>query len=172
MEEADSCCRAGPTTCGWTFRYLHQALVKSGLEAEAALIQSDPGLLVRLPGWMLAFNDGTPFADEVTLNWIQQQVTDDSAGRGITQPQPVTILQLEPEALALADSQGTEAALAWLQNRPGMTTSRERWILRLLMARIAEQTGKNELALHLLAELDIHSTTLTLASGSRNCCLR
>jgi type VI secretion system protein VasJ len=43
-----------------------------------------------------------------------------------------------------------------------MTTSRERWILRLLMARIAEQTGKNELALHLLAELDIHSTTLTL----------
>ncbi len=30
------------------------------------------------------------------------------------------------------------------------------------MARIAEQTGKNELALHLLAELDIHSTTLTL----------
>jgi type VI secretion system protein VasJ len=43
-----------------------------------------------------------------------------------------------------------------------MTTSRERWLLRLLMARIAEQTGKNELALHLLAELDIHSTTLTL----------
>ncbi len=30
------------------------------------------------------------------------------------------------------------------------------------MASIAEQTGKNELALYLLAELDIHSTTLTL----------
>jgi hypothetical protein len=32
------------------------------------------GLLARLIGLEgLAFNDGTPFADEVTLNWIQQQ---------------------------------------------------------------------------------------------------
>ncbi len=30
------------------------------------------------------------------------------------------------------------------------------------MARVAEQTGKNELALHLLAELDALSATLTL----------
>lgn len=30
------------------------------------------------------------------------------------------------------------------------------------MARIAEQTGKNELALHLLGELDSRSATLTL----------
>ncbi|GJH59367.1 hypothetical protein ECZC03_48070 [Escherichia coli] len=32
-------------------------------------------MLLRLPGLeTLAFNDGTPFADEVTLSWIQQQV--------------------------------------------------------------------------------------------------
>ena len=170
MEEADSLLSRGANHLWLDIQwYLHQALVKSGLEAEAALIQSDlKGLLVRLPGLeMLAFNDGTPFADEVTLNWIQQQVTDDPSGWQENHPATASavddILQLESEALTLADSQGTEAALAWLQNRPGMTTSRERWILRLLMARIAEQTGKNELALHLLAELDIHSTTLTLA---------
>ncbi|MBT1908841.1 type VI secretion system protein TssA [Enterobacter kobei] len=170
MEEADSLLSRGANHLWLDVQwYLHQALVKSGLEAEAALIQSDlKGLLARLPGLeTLAFNDGTPFADEVTLNWIQQQVTDDPSGWQENHPATASagddILQLEPEALTLADSQGTEAALAWLQNRPGMTTSRERWLLRLLMARIAEQTGKNELALHLLAELDIHSTTLMLA---------
>ncbi|EKI9627801.1 type VI secretion system domain-containing protein, partial [Salmonella enterica] len=63
------------------------------------------------------------------------------------------ILALEPEAVALADSEGLDAALNWLQNRPGLTTTRQRWLLRLLMGRIAEQYGKNELAIHLFAEL-------------------
>ncbi|PMC13393.1 type VI secretion system protein TssA, partial [Klebsiella aerogenes] len=72
-------------------------------------------------------------------------------------------LQLEPEALALVDSDGAEAALTWLQHRPGITTPRSRWLLRLLMARIAEQSGKNELAQHLLAELDVLAATLSLA---------
>ncbi|EGR7386964.1 type VI secretion system domain-containing protein, partial [Salmonella enterica] len=54
---------------------------------------------------------------------------------------------------ALADSEGLDAALNWLQNRPGLTTTRQRWLLRLLMGRIAEQYGKNELAIHLFAEL-------------------
>jgi type VI secretion system protein VasJ len=69
MEEADSLLSRGANHLWLDIQwYLHQALVKSGLEAEAALIQSDlKGLLVRLPGLeMLAFNDGTPFADEVT----------------------------------------------------------------------------------------------------------
>lgn len=169
IEEADSLLSRGANHLWLDVQwYLHQALMKSGREAEAAIIQADlKGFLSRLPGLeTLAFNDGTPFADEVTLNWIQQQVTDDPSGwqenHTATAPAGDDILQLEPEALALADGEGTEAALAWLQNRPGPTTSRNRWLLRLLMARIAEQTGKNELALHLLAELDIHSTTLTL----------
>ncbi|MBN4832548.1 type VI secretion system protein TssA [Enterobacter hormaechei] len=172
MEEADSLLSRGANHLWLDVQwYLHQALVKSGREAEAAIIQADlKGLLSRLAGLeTLAFNDGTPFADEVTLNWIQQQVTDNPAGwqedpaaGSATAAGDDDILQLEPEALTLADSEGTEAALAWLQNRPGITTSRSRWLLRLLMARIAEQTGKNELALHLLGELDGHATGITL----------
>lgn len=172
MEEADSLLSRGANHLWLDVQwYLHQALVKSGQEAEAAIIQADlKGLLSRLPGLeTLAFNDGTPFADEVTLNWIQQQVMDNPAGwqedntaLSATASGDDDILQLEPEALVLADSEGPDAALDWLQNRPGITTSRSRWLLRLLMARIAEQTGKIELALHLLAELDTHSTTLTL----------
>lgn len=150
---------------------LHQALLKSGREHEAAIIQADlKGLLSRLTGLeTLAFNDGTPFADEVTLNWIQQQVMDsgggwqeDSAVTAATVSGDNDILQLESEALTLADSNGPDVALSWLQNRPGITTARSRWLLRLLMARVAEQTGKNELALHLLGELDGCAAAITL----------
>lgn len=172
MEEADGLLSRGANHLWLDVQwYLHQALVKSGQENEAAIIQADlKGLLSRLPGLeTLAFNDGTPFADEVTLNWIKQQVTDDLAGwqedntvTSATASGDDDILQLEPEALEIADSESPDAALTWLQSRPGITTSRSRWLLRLLMARIAEQTGKNELALHLLGELDTHSTTLTL----------
>ncbi|WP_312777358.1 type VI secretion system protein TssA [Pseudescherichia sp.] len=172
MEEADSLLSRGANHLWLDVQwYLHQALLKSGREAEAAIIQSDlKGVLSRLPGLeTLAFSDGTPFADEVTLNWIQQQVTDNPAGwqDNTTVASAIVsgdddILLLEPEALTLADSDGPDAALAWLQARPGIATPRSRWLLHLLMARVAEQTGKNELALHLLAELDALSATLTL----------
>ncbi|WP_343645659.1 type VI secretion system protein TssA [Enterobacter sp.] len=172
MEEADSLLSRGANHLWLDVQwYLYQALVKSGLEHEAGIINSDlKGLLSRLTGLeTLAFNDGTPFADEVTLNWIHQQVMDSGAGWGDEHAlRPATVggdddvLQLEPEALALADGEGTEAALAWLQNRPGITSARNRWLLRLLMSRIAEQTGKNELALHLLGELDGAAEGVTL----------
>lgn len=172
LEEADSLLSRGANHLWLDVQwYLHQALVKSEREAEAAIIQADlKGLLSRLTGLeTLAFNDGTPFADEVTQNWIQQQVMDNTVGWQEVPGASSTaasgeddILQLEPEALALADSEGTEAALAWLHGRPGISTPRQRWLLRLLMGRIAEQTGKNELALHLLGELECHAADITL----------
>lgn len=62
--------------------YIHQALVTSGQDVLADIIAADlKGLLRRLTGLeTLAFNDGTPFADEVTLNWINQSVLDDMSG--------------------------------------------------------------------------------------------
>ena len=172
LEEADSILSRGANHLWLDVQwYLHQALTKSGRETEADIIQADlKGLLGRLPGLeTLAFNDGTPFADEVTLNWIQLQVMDNaSAWQSDATVIPVTtsgdndILQLEPEALALADSDGAESALAWLQSRPGITSPRQTWLLRLLMARVAEQLGKNDLAGHLLGELDGSAITLTL----------
>jgi|GEM_PF-13480 len=152
--------------------YIHQALVKAGAPYEtwADIIKQDlNGLLTRLPGLEgLAFDDGTPFADEVTLNWINPQVMTSSGNWGNEPSASATtagdddILQLEPEALAQADSGGVEAALNWLQNRPGTRTPRHLWLLRLLMARVAEQYGKNDMALHLLGELDNNGSTLTL----------
>ena len=72
------------------------------------------------------------------------------------------IPQLEPEAVALADGEGIEAALIWLQSRPGIHSARQKWLLRLLMARVAEQYGKNDLAVHLLAELGEQAEDVTL----------
>lgn len=150
--------------------YTWQALVKmDGDSVRADIICRDlKGLLTRLPGLeALAFNDGTPFADEVTLHWIREKVMDDVAGWQEESVTPAVsagddVLTLEPEVLQLADSEGIEAALNWLQARPGYTSCRDQWLMRLLMARVAEQYGKNEMALYLLGELDGGAKNLTL----------
>lgn len=150
--------------------YAWQALVKLDNDSVRAdiLCRDLKGLLARLPGLdALAFSDGTPFADEVTLNWINENVLDDMPG---WKAEPLTavassndeILALESEVLTKADSEGIDAALNWLQTRPGYTSARDRWLMRLLMARVTEQYGKNEMALHLLGELDASARTLTL----------
>lgn len=170
LERADSAFSRGANHLWLDLQwYIHQALLKSGNDVLADIIVADlRGFLRRLSGLeTLAFNDGTPFADEVTLNWINTQVLDDLQG---WQDNPVTapgmpdsdILILEPEMLERADSDGLEAALNWIQTRPGMTSVQDQWLMRLLMARVAEQKGRNELALHLLGELESVTQSITL----------
>ncbi len=150
--------------------YAWQALTKlDGNNVRADILCRDlEGLLARLPGLeVLAFDDGTPFADEVTLNWINETVLDDIQGwkEGavmVTAASADDVLALEPEMLSRADSDGIEAALSWLQIQPGYTSSRDRWLIQLLMARVSEQCGKNEMALHLLGELNHSARVLTL----------
>ncbi|NEG80945.1 type VI secretion system protein TssA [Pantoea agglomerans] len=171
IEQADSVFSRGANHLWLDLQwYIHQALVKSGQDVLADIIAADlKGLLRRLTGLeTLAFNDGTPFADEVTLNWINQSVLDDMSG---WRDEPVSairtgdndILALEPEALEKADSEGLDVTLHWLQTRPRADSAKDKWLLRLLMARVAEQKGKNELALHLLGELDVAAQSITLA---------
>lgn len=153
--------------------YLHQALSHSGSPFEhwADIIRDDLRLfLLRLPGFeTLAYNDGTPFADEVTLNWISQQVIEDtrgwiSAASGVADSgSDDDILVLESEALTQADSDGVESAFSWLQSRPGVASVRQKWLLRLVMARVAEQHGKNEVALHLLSDLRVQAEKIMLS---------
>lgn len=170
LEQADSTFSRGANHLWLDLQwYIHQALMKLGQDVLADIIAADlKGLLRRLTGLeTLAFNDGTPFADEVTLNWINQSVLDDMSG---WRDEPVSaasmidndILALEPEALEKADNEGLDATLHWLQTRPGADSTKGKWLLRLLMARVAEQKGKNELALHLLGELDSAAQCITL----------
>jgi len=152
--------------------YLWQGLSRAGAPWEhwADYILSDLKLLLkRLPGLeTLAWNDGTPLADEVTLNWIAEKVNNDMPGFNeepavLQGTQTDDIFALEAEAMEKGDSDGPETALGWLQSRPGMDSPRSRWLLRLLMARVAEQYGRNELALHLLGELTASAPQLTLS---------
>ncbi|MEJ5067062.1 type VI secretion system protein TssA [Enterobacter sp. MYb186] len=170
LEQADSTFSRGANHLWLDLQwYIHQALIKSGQDVLADIIAADlKGLLRRLTGLeTLAFNDGTPFADEVTLNWINQKVLDDMPG---WRNEPVNavsetdndILVLEPEVLEKADTDGLDATLQWLQIRAGTDSTKGKWLLRLLMARVAEQKGRNELALHLLGELDSAAQSITL----------
>lgn len=153
--------------------YLHQALSKSAepYKTWADMVKHDLAMLLhRLPGVeLLCWSDGSPFADEATRAWINQQVSANRPDQWLPAAAPALsaaaceILALEPEALAQADADGVEQALAWLASRPDVQTGRQRWLLRLLMARVAEQCGKAELAIHLFTELDAAAHRHTFA---------
>jgi type VI secretion system protein VasJ len=144
--------------------YVYQALGKQPAPQDgwADVIQRDLGMFVeRLPGVeLLRWSDGTPFADETTREWIARQASGNRPGQWLPAPSSThgigdaDILSWEGEALAQADREGVEPALAWLAARPDIHDGRQRWLLRLLMARVAEQFGKTDLAIHLLGELE------------------
>lgn len=151
--------------------YLWQGLSHAGAPWEAwsdVIIHDVRFLLARLPGLeQLAWSDGIPFADDVTLGWINEHVNEDALSLRdeptmLANSPADDVLSLEVEAMEKGDSEGPEAALLWLQTRPGADTPRSRWLVRLLMARVAEQYGRNEMALHLLGELTACAPQLTL----------
>lgn len=126
-----------------------------------------------LPGIeRLAFNDGTPFAEDATLEWIARHavVRDLEAGEAVA-PLPVSAAsegdagdwpEIEAQARDLAVREGVEAAFAWLEALPGMKTDRHRYLQRLVMARLADHAGRPDTAHALLAELDTKSRSLPL----------
>lgn len=160
--------------------YACQALSKQPAPQDswADIAKRDLGMfLERLPGLeALCWSDGSPFADETTREWITQHVSGNRPQQWLPGPSaaPVSadteILSLESEALAQADSEGVEQALAWLAQRPDIHTGRQRWLLHLLMARVAEQYGKSDLALHLLGELDATAHRQALAQWEPPLC--
>lgn len=139
------------------------------------LLRADFALfLERLPGIeRLTFNDGTPFADDATLEWIARHavVRDLEAGESVA-PLPVSASsengaagdwpEIEAQARELAGREGVEAAFAWLEALPDMRTDRHRYLQRLVMARLADHAGRPDTALALLAELDTTARSLPL----------
>ncbi|HEY2023165.1 type VI secretion system protein TssA [Paraburkholderia sp.] len=131
--------------------------------------------LERLPGIeRLAFNDGTPFADDATLEWIARHAVVRNLEAGES-PAPLPVSaggddeatgdwpEIEAQARDLAAQDGIEAAFAWLEALPGRMTDRQRYLQRLVMARVADHAGRLDTALALLAELDTSARSLPLA---------
>ncbi|QAU23570.1 type VI secretion system protein TssA [Dyella sp. M7H15-1] len=127
-------------------------------------------LLQRLPGLEhLSFNDGSPFADSTTLEWIARHATVYDAGQN-----PDTLVDtanesenhwasLEAQALTITTQQGLDDALAWLQKLPGHDTERQRFLRQLVMARVAERADRADIAIHLLTSLDTSAQRHRLA---------
>lgn len=157
--------------------FQHVALDHVGAPYNAwrELLRADFALfLERLPGIeRLAFNDGTAFADDTTLEWIARHavVRDLEAGETVA-PLPVSAdsddgaagdwPEIEAQARDLAASQSLAAAFAWLEALPGLRTERQRYLQRFVMARLADHTGRTDAALPLLAELDAATQTVPL----------
>ncbi|RQR67607.1 type VI secretion system protein TssA [Burkholderia sp. Bp9126] len=157
--------------------FQHVALDHVGAPYNAwrELLRADFALfLERLPGIeRLTFNDGTPFADDATLEWIARHavVRDLEAGEPVA-PLPVSAdsegdaagdwPEIETQARELAARDGVEAAFGWLEALTGMKTDRHRYLQRLVMARLADHAGRPDTALALLVELDASSRALPL----------
>ncbi|MET3449709.1 type VI secretion system protein TssA [Ralstonia sp. 1138] len=140
------------------------------------LLRADVALfLERLPGIeRLVFNDGTPFADDTTLEWIARHavVRNLDAGESVA-PLPVSAAsegdasgdwpEIEAQARELAGREGIEAAFAWLDALPGAKTDRHRFLQHLVMARVADHAGRPDTALALIAELDAIARALPVS---------
>ncbi len=157
--------------------FQHVALDHAGAPYNAwrELLRADFALfLERLPGIeRLSFNDGTPFADDTSLEWIARHavVRDIEAGAAMA-PLPVSAdsqeggagdwPEIEAQARDLTARDGIEAAFAWLEGLPGMKTERHRFLQRFLMARLAQSVERADTALALLLELDAAAVSLPL----------
>lgn len=159
--------------------YLYQALSKSPSpwDGWAAVIASDlKQFLTRLPGLeTLAWEDGTPFADEVTLAWIKQHIFEENTSGlhdlPFHQTSPAdeeSIFALEQEALVQADNEGIDTAIAWLINRPEVRHPRQKWLLQLVIARVAEQFSRHDFALNFLQDLDEKARHMPLSDWEPN----
>lgn len=136
------------------------------------LLATDCALMLeRLPGLeQLAFTDGTPFADDTTLDWIARHATVRDVERGEAVV-PVSVAsastdwdETEAQAADLAAQQSLDAAFAWLQGLPMPDGERNRFVRQLVMARVAERSDRADTALHLLSALDLSARRFQLAA--------
>lgn len=136
------------------------------------LLATDCALMLeRLPGLeQLAFADGTPFADDTTLEWIARHATVRDIERGEAVA-PVALAsastdwaETEAQAADLAAQQSLDTAFAWLQSLPAPDGERDRFIRQLVMARVAARADRPDTALHLLSALEAAFARFQLAA--------
>lgn len=122
----------------------------------------------------LTFSDRTPFADDTTLEWIARHaVVRNLAAGECPADLPVSAQgaddgvgdwpEIEAQAREKVTGEGLEAAVAWLEAVPGMTSQRHRFLQRLLMARMADQASRPDTAIALLTALDASARSVSLA---------
>lgn len=135
----------------------------------ADIYLADIGLMLeRLNGIeRLFFENGMPFADDETLNWIATNARIHHLDEGDSM-QPIAVSgendwnEIEKQALELAHAENLEKAFYWLQNLPLLRSPKQRYLLQYTQARVAEQFGKQDIALNLFIGLNNQQQFLTL----------
>jgi type VI secretion system protein VasJ len=167
LEHAESAFRAGSPLWLDLQRFVATALdglgpsyagVRDGVVAELR------ALLRRLPGLVeLRFRDDLPFADPETRVWLSESLGEE-AGPAVRAPTaPASAEGVDPETLAQArrearrlvkdsDLAGALAALAPAVDRPG--TPRAEFLVRLEVASLCAELGRDRLAFPMLQALD------------------
>ena len=147
-----------------------QRLVASALEALGKpyavaheAVAADTALLVnRLPGLTsLTFADGTPFADPLTVDWIETQVQPmlggegDSSGGGASADGQMAAAQQYEEARKTLGSGDLAAALEIMRDGAAQDTSqKETFHRQLYVATLCLKGGQPAIAQPLLDDLD------------------
>ncbi|AKC68537.1 type VI secretion system protein TssA [Pandoraea oxalativorans] len=139
------------------------------------ILRTDVALLLeRLPDIeRLTFDDRTPFADDATLDWLATHAVVRNLAAGESPaPLPVSLSssgestgdwsEIEAQAHEKANAEGLDAAIAWLDALPGVTSQRHRFLQRLLMASVAEQAGRADATVALLTELDASARAVSV----------
>ncbi|OCG21364.1 MULTISPECIES: type VI secretion system protein TssA [unclassified Gilliamella] len=135
----------------------------------ADIYLTDIGLMLeRLNGVeRLCFENGMPFADDETLSWIANNARIHHLDEGDSMG-PITVHgendwnEIEKQALELVHNENLETAFQWLQNLPLLRSPKQRYLLQYTQARVAEQSGKQDIALNLLIGLNKQQQSLTL----------
>ncbi|NUF49359.1 type VI secretion system protein TssA [Gilliamella sp. ESL0250] len=135
----------------------------------ADIYLTDIGLMLeRLNGVEhLFFENGMPFADDETLDWIANNARIHHLDEGDSM-QPIAVSadddwnEIEKQALELAHAESLEKAFYWLQNLPLLRSPKQRFLLQYTQARVADQLGKQDIALKLFIGLNNQQKSLTL----------
>ena len=117
-------------------------------------------LLKRLPGLeLLLFEDGSPFAESATLEWLARWTAVDAprADRKKNSTPADTEndwRKIEAQAVEVATQQGIDNAFSWLQDLAKGEGERQRFMRQFTMARVAVRVDHADIATHLLSVLD------------------
>jgi len=142
-------------------RYASEALNHLNQKAISKEIASETGLYAkRLQGIeKLSFSDGTPFADGVTHEWLENIMRDDNASRGATGIGAPTgfdeqIKKEMDEAEILANEGDISASLRILRDKIGSASSeRERFIREIWFCRFLIKINQVRLSMPYYREL-------------------
>lgn len=135
-----------------------EALGGEFLKASDSLISELKQFINRLPGIIeLQYTDGTPFADEQTLLWLNTQVlAESSAG---SNEQSDVISELHQEAQKLAASGKLSEGLQLLKSSSAQSL-RDNFRIKLASAELVAQSGQSKVAIPLLERLINESKTI------------